>query len=312
MDQDQERLEGVSTLEALADRVAREGALAIDDAPVVLGAHDLITIGMMADEVRRRRHGTRTTFLRVFEMHVGAVPATAPPNVSAGEYRIVGVPSSIDAACAAVEAARRIADAMYLTGFALHEIARIEPSARAFDRLKAAGLDGIAETVVDEAAVPEPGIDRARAAGLVVERLTVHAVPEDPVGMLGRALALQRTSGGFRAFAPLSRKASVAAPTTGYDDLKLVALARLVVADVPSIQVDWPLYGPKLAQVALTAGADDVDGVAGAESGVLGARRSALEEIKGNIKAAGLQAVERDGRFAQRENAAAGGPVGGQ
>ncbi|MGH9308931.1 MAG: hypothetical protein ACRD1U_06135 [Vicinamibacterales bacterium] len=302
----------MSTLEALADRVAREGALTIDDAPIVLGANDLITIGVMADEARRRRHGARTTFLRVFEMHVDAVPATAPPNVTAGEYRIAGAPASIDAACAAVEAARRMADSMYLTGFALHEIGRFAPSVRSFDRLKAAGLDGISETVVDEAAVPEAAIDRAREAGLIVERLTVHAVPEDPVGMLGRALALQRTSGGFRALAPLPRKASIAAPTTGYDDLKLVALARLVVADVPSIQVDWPLYGPKLAQVALTAGADDVDGVAGAETGVLGARRSALEEIRGNIKAAGLQAVERDGRFAPRADAAAGGPIGGQ
>ena len=40
-----------------------------------------------------------------------------------------------------------------------------------------------------------------------------------------------------------------------------MALARLVVDNVPSIQVDWSLYGPKLAQVALTVGADDVDGV---------------------------------------------------
>ena len=36
---------------------------------------------------------------------------------------------------------------------------------------------------------------------------------------------------------------------------------RLVVDNVHSIQVDWSLYGPKLAQVALTVGADDVDGV---------------------------------------------------
>ena len=50
-------------------------------------------------------------------------------------------------------------------------------------------------------------------------------------------------------------------PTTGFDDVKRVALARLVVDNIPSIQVDWALYGPKLAQVALTVGADDVDGV---------------------------------------------------
>ena len=47
-------------------------------------------------------------------------------------------------------------------------------------------------------------------------------------------------------------------PSTGYDDVHLVALARLLVP-VTHVQVDWQRYGPKLAQVALTFGADDLD-----------------------------------------------------
>jgi aminodeoxyfutalosine synthase len=90
---------------------------------------------------------------------------------------------------------------------------------------------------------------------------------------------------------------SVTTPTTGYDDLKQISLARLLVSNIDSIQVDWPLYGPKLAQVALTVGADDIDGVAAVDPGVLGTRRSPIEEIRGNIRAAGLEAAERDGRF---------------
>jgi aminodeoxyfutalosine synthase len=90
---------------------------------------------------------------------------------------------------------------------------------------------------------------------------------------------------------------SVAEPTTGYDDVKQVALARLMLPGIESIQVDWPLYGPKLAQVALTMGADDVDGVAACDTGTLGHRRSAIEEITRNIRAASLEPVERDGLF---------------
>jgi aminodeoxyfutalosine synthase len=105
------------------------------------------------------------------------------------------------------------------------------------------------------------------------------------------------TAGGFRALAPLPRQLSSASPTTGYDDVKAVALARLLLPDVPSIQVDWPLYGPKLAQVGLIVGADDIDGVLALDGGALGARRSALEEVRGNIRAAGLSAAERNGRF---------------
>ncbi len=95
----------------------------------------------------------------------------------------------------------------------------------------------------------------------------------------------------------MPRSLSTSQPTTGYDDVKQIALARIVVSNIDSIQVDWALYGPKLAQVALTVGANDVDQVAAVDPGVLGTRRSPLEEIKGNITAASLEPVERDGMF---------------
>jgi 2-iminoacetate synthase ThiH len=61
--------------------------------------------------------------------------------------------------------------------------------------------------------------------------------------------------------------------------------------------VDWGLYGPKLAQVALTVGADDVDAVSAEDDQAQGPRRAPLEEIRRNIRAAGLEPVERNGRF---------------
>jgi 2-iminoacetate synthase ThiH len=57
------------------------------------------------------------------------------------------------------------------------------------------------------------------------------------------------------------------------------------------------LYGPKLAQVALTVGADDVDAVSAVDDMSQGRRRAPLEEITRNIRAAGFEPVERDGRF---------------
>jgi aminodeoxyfutalosine synthase len=186
-----------------------------------------------------------------------------------------------------------------LTGFSLADLAHLESSsADTFSRLATAGLDAVADVPVDLLA--HSAVASARAAGLRCQRLTVHAAAQDPLEILHAARQLQSALGGFRTFAPLPRTVSVTTPTTGYDDVKVVALARLLIRDIPSIQVDWPLYGPKLAQVALTVGADDVDGIAAVESAALGARRSALEEIRGNIRAAGLHAVERDGRFEAR------------
>ncbi len=81
------------------------------------------------------------------------------------------------------------------------------------------------------------------------------------VALILRAAELQHALGWLPSFAPLPRSWSAASPTTGYEDVRQIALARLLADNIPSIQVDWSLYGPKLAQVALTVGADDLDAV---------------------------------------------------
>jgi aminodeoxyfutalosine synthase len=289
-------------IEAIAERVARGGAVDDADARAIVASHDLIAITMMADDVRRRRHGARTTFLRVFEIHGDAVPPALPPAFSAGEVRIVGRPVSGEAAVAAVRQAAALAPGVPLSGFSLADLAAVASEAgitvdSLCASLRAAGLDLVAEAPV---AMPDlaPAVEAARRAGLAVTRLTVTRLEdEERIAAAVRARDIQHALGGFRAFAPLPREASITRPSTGYDDLKQVALARLLAADIASIQVDWVLYGPKLAQVALTAGADDVDGVTAVESGALGTRRSAIEEIRGNIRAASLEPVERNARW---------------
>ena len=289
-------------------------------AEALLATSNLIDVGVQGDDVRRRMHGARTTFVRVFEVHVDAPVPSRPAGLSAGEVRIVGRPASEAAATGVVRAARALADGAPLTGFSLADLYALAPDPDALaelcSRLHDAGLEAIADTPLDSNLLEDvpTAVRAARDAGLGVWRLTLHALPtgssSEPmparrselitaarIASVERARDLQAAVGGFRAFAPLPRTMSVAAPTTGYDDVKQVALARMVVNNIDSIQVDWPLYGPKLAQVALTVGADDVDGIAAVDPGVLGTRRSPIEEIKGNIRAAALEAVERDGRF---------------
>jgi len=300
----------------------------IIDPRSLLSTRDLIAVGMQGDEVRRRMHGARTTFVRVLEIHVEAPTTAAPPGLRAGEFRIVGSPQSEEAAVTAVMSVAALAQghdgagppqaspanakaeaghysASPVTGFSLADLLALAPTPGSFkalcSRLRAAGLEAIAETPLDLLDDAVTAVRAAREAGLEVWRLTVHSLPNDQVDQrvatVRRAKDLQGAVGGFRAFAPLPRTISVSAPTTGYDDVKQVALARLVVTNIDSIQVDWPLYGPKLAQVALTMGADDVDGISAVDPGVLGTRRSPIEEIKGNIRAAALEPAERDGRF---------------
>ena len=291
-------MESLSALENLAERMFAGEMFSDSDAQVVLDSRDLITIGMMADDVRRRLHGTRTTFVRVYEVHLDALPASLPSSMRAGEIRLLGSPASIDSAVAAVAALKPLSGAIPLTGFSLADLGSFGlPIAEAAVRLHDAGLDALAEIAVDSSAGADD-IRAARDGGLFASRLTVQAYGQTPsIEMVRRAAELQRTAGGFHAFAPLPRVVSPVTPTTGYDDVKLVAVSRLMAPEIPSIQVDWPLYGPKLAQVALTMGADDIDRVAAFDPATLGSRRSALAEVTGNVRAASLDPVERNGRF---------------
>ena len=287
----------MTALQSLADRVSAGARMTDADVSVLLESRDLIAVGALADDVRRQIHGTRTTFVRVFEVHVDALPATLPAALAAGEIRLVGSPASLESALAAVSAASALAGPAPLTGFTPADVSSYGPPRDVAVRLRDAGLHGLAEVPVD--LMPDAAaIAAIREAGLLASRLTVLSYGDAPqVSIVRHAQELQDTVGGFRVFAPLPRVVSAVTPTTGYDDVKLVALARLLAPDVPSIQVDWALYGPKLAQVALTMGADDVDGIAAVDPGTLGTRRSALAEITGNIRAAALEPVERNGRF---------------
>jgi aminodeoxyfutalosine synthase len=266
------------------------------------GSHDIISLGVLADDVRRRRHGTKTTFVRVTT--VTAEPGAPLTHASAaGEVRIVGTPASRIAAIDRVREVAASAGDAVVTGFALADLETLSANEgvtlRALlEELRAAGLELVAEAPIDRLQDARRSIEEVNIAGLTLARLTVEQSPSsDPMPLLRRVADLQRTVGVIRAFAPLPRRINPAAPTTGYDDVKHVALARIVVDNVASIQVDWSLYGPKLAQVALTVGADDVDAVSPEDETTEGRRRAPLEEIRRNIRAAGLDPVERNGRF---------------
>lgn len=265
----------------------------------LLDTPDLIAAGVAGDDVRRRMHGTKTTFVRVFEIHVDAPPQVLPPRVTAGEFRIVGRPATLAAAVAAVRATAALASGVPVTGFSVEDLAALPDGlSETSAALHAAGLIGVAHLCIDRFPHAEGAVRAIRDAGLSLQTMTLETLDEGArMSVCESAHRLQDAVGGFQAFAPLPRQVDPAQPTTGYDDVKQIALARVMVTNVPSIQVDWALYGPKLAQVALTVGADDVDNVAAVDPGILGTRRSPLEEIKSNIKSAALEPVERDGLF---------------
>ncbi|GAC1307576.1 MAG: aminofutalosine synthase MqnE [Vulcanimicrobiaceae bacterium] len=78
----------------------------------------------------------------------------------------------------------------------------------------------------------------------------------------------QRRSPGFNAFIPLAfhpdgNALNDCGPTTGLDDIRMFATARLMLDNFDHIKAYWMIQGLKVCQVALQFGADDMDGTHG-------------------------------------------------
>lgn len=131
----------------------------------------------------------------------------------------------------------------------------------------------------------------------------IETIPER-IDHLVRLRQLQDETGGFNCFIPLAFHPENTAydhlpPTTGTDDLKTIAVARLMLDNFPHIKAYWVTMTPGLAQIALGFGADDLDGTIMEERIIHGAgsdtspglTRSDLEDL---IRQAGYHPVERD------------------
>lgn len=115
---------------------------------------------------------------------------------------------------------------------------------------------------------------------------------------------LQDKTGGFQAFIPLSfhsqnTEIKKTAYTTGFDDLKTLAISRLMLDNFDHIKAYWVMLGEKIAQVSLSFGVDDLDGTVTEEritkaAGGTTDGSMTKEDIVYLIKQAGRMPVERD------------------
>lgn len=267
------------------------------------GVRDILTLGMLADDRRRSTRGTETTFVRVqvWPQHESAGTARLP---AAREVMVLAPPEQAIGVWPGVFAAVAAAAGVPVTAGDVSEIERLAarggPSLReTVERLRDAGVSAISELPIDVVSEPERAMETIRSAGLDVARLTVsqHLDATARVAMWRRVRQVIAAVGPLRSVAPLGRRWNPDAPSTGFDDIRTVAATRLLLPPETSIQVDWTLYGPKLAQVALTVGADDLDGVTAHDEAPDGRRRAPLEEVLRNVRAAGLVPVERDGGY---------------
>ena len=127
---------------------------------------------------------------------------------------------------------------------------------------------------------------------------------EERVEHLHMLRTAQDETGGFLTFIPLAfhpKNTELAdlSRTSGIDDLKNIAVSRLYLDNFDHIKAYWVMIGPKLAQIALSFGADDIDGTVKEEiithmAGADTEQAMARDNLVRLIKEAGRVPVERD------------------
>ncbi len=130
---------------------------------------------------------------------------------------------------------------------------------------------------------------------------------EDRVDHLLQLRDLQDQTGGFQTFIPLAfhpantelGKLVAWTETSGLMDLKNIAVSRLLLDNFPHIKAYWIMMTPRVAQVALRFGADDLDGTVVEEkiyhdAGAHTPQVMTRQEIERLIREAGREPIERD------------------
>jgi aminodeoxyfutalosine synthase len=127
---------------------------------------------------------------------------------------------------------------------------------------------------------------------------------EDRVDHLDRLRKLQDETHGFVTFIPLAfhpdnTALSHISKTTGFDDLRQIAVSRLMLDNIPHIKAYWIMMTPRIAQIAQRFGSDDIDGTVVEEkiyhdAGATTSQNMHRGELLRLIRESGREPMERD------------------
>jgi len=128
---------------------------------------------------------------------------------------------------------------------------------------------------------------------------------EERVEHLALLRDLQAETGGFKCFVPLAfhpedNELEEYGWTAGIDDLRTIAVARLMLDNIDHIKAYWISYGIKIAQLGLHFGADDIDGTVNNEqhiyrdAGSKADQSTPASELRRAIAEAGFEPTRRN------------------
>jgi aminodeoxyfutalosine synthase len=251
-------------------------------------------------------------------------------NEAITEFHIVGglhPELTLDWYCEMLRGLKQRFPTVHLKALTMVEVAYLArrqkiPVPETLQRLRDAGLDSlpgggaeifserVRRIICDHKIDGDEWLQTARAAHLLGLKSNCTMLyghlenEEDRVDHLVKLRALQDETGGFVTFIPLAfhpdnTPLQHIAKTTGFADIKNIAVARLMLDNIPHIKAYWVMMTPRIAQIALRFGADDIDGTVVEEkiyhdAGATTSQSLRRSELLQLIRKAGREPVERD------------------
>jgi aminodeoxyfutalosine synthase len=246
------------------------------------------------------------------------------------EFHIVGglhPELSLDWFCQMIAGLKERYAGVHLKAFTMVEIAFLAKRAKisireTLERLKAAGVDSlpgggaevfserVRRIICDHKIDGSEWLETARQAhqiGLKSNCTMLYGhleTPEDLTDHLVKLRGVQAETGGFVTYIPLAFHPDNTAlshlpKTSGFNDLKQIAIARLMLDNIPHIKAYWIMLTPSMAQIAQRFGANDIDGTVVEEkiyheAGATTAQHLRRKDLLRLIREAGREPVERD------------------
>jgi aminodeoxyfutalosine synthase len=246
------------------------------------------------------------------------------------EFHIVGglhPELTLDWFCEMISGLKERYPGVHLKAFTMVEIAYLARRAKIslrekLERLQAAGIDSmpgggaeifserVRRIICDHKIDGREWIETARIAhqiGLKSNCTMLYGhleTAEDLSDHLVKLRSLQDETGGFVTFIPLAFHPDHTAlshlpKTSGFDDLKQIAISRLMLDNIPHIKAYWIMMTPSVAQIAQRFGANDIDGTVVEEkiyhdAGATTAQHLRRQDLLRLIREAGREPVERD------------------
>lgn len=350
-------------LKDIIEKVDRGERLSFEDGVSILKSNDLLTIGQMADKVRKRKNGNNVSFIinthlnytnvcylgcklcafglkhddpnaytLQLEQIVTKVKGLSEKGIS--EIHIVGGVNPklpFEYYEDMMKLIKKHNPEIHIQAFTAVELDYIAKIANlsveeTIVRLKNAGLGSI---LGGGAEIFDPDIRKIISGHKTDDErwFQIHEIthnlgmksnasiiyghieqPEHIIDHLIRLRDLQDKTNGFNAFfgfafhpdnTKLAYEYNLTGDTTGIYDLKMLAIARLMLDNFPHIRAFWIAIGQKLAQVSLNFGVDDLDGTVMEEEIFHSAGSESLHVVPKEsfikmIKEAGRTPIERD------------------